>query len=284
MCLHFFREMFSGRPELPRHYQGFSVSTEYDELLEDYLAKLEIPNYLPHLSKPDLLRFNNRKSNDDFFVRDPNNPEWIQRNYRALARRTLKGFENHNLSSRFSGKKEISVVSVGCGLGFEIIPLLVYFHTLGITVNYLGCDIQPGFISIAQPIFKYFEGNVRFVAQDIDAFIGDETFDLVVCQHPNFEKFATVFSKIFVETIPRIAEGAHLYASFYYPREREIFKTHVLDQSPCYEGSFSGHPQDTYSIINRHTKEGYAPERCTYATTAPIKSSAPSNSRVVAGF
>lgn len=148
--------------------------------------------------------------------------------------RLSKNFQNLDLTN-LREKKEISVVSLACGMPFEITVLNDLCNKLGIKMNYLGVDINQ---EVIDDNIKWFQGNenIKFLctnATDLKNMpIANDSVDLIVLRHPDFTRRGfNTFKAISEKIIPSIIKSDGLMiASFYDQREMNYFLNPPINQ------------------------------------------------------
>lgn len=149
-------------------------------------------------------------------------------------------FNDANLNASFAGKTRINVISIGCGDGEELIPLLATMPDKEIT--YVGVDVDSDLVEREWDCFRDFT-NCRFVladASNIESIFDiknnllPSSYDLVISRHPfllnNDEENRiplrkSTFTAILEKTIPALlAQDGVAYFAIGFEQEVENFK------------------------------------------------------------
>lgn len=177
--------------------------------------------------------------------------------------------------------KKIKILDVGCGDGWDAMPLVSYFggsnfNHLNSNVDYLGIDISQGAIEDARK-FHQEKGwpNLRFENADAtclnEHLFTRDKFDIIVIRHPEvftkYSKFITqTWLHIFKNAMLRLAEGGMLiitaYRCFEYLAADRVFKSYGAKQLFLGRNPFSANIE-LYGGVNArdqfvaiYTKEG----------------------------
>lgn len=112
------------------------------------------------------------------------NDNSVIENYFTTERERLHSLLGEVLFPHFESDAPLQVISIGCGVGFETQPVISLFPN----ASFVGVDIDPGFIKMAQTFNKDVvqENRVSFVNADAlhkDVY-ADHSWDVVILRNP----------------------------------------------------------------------------------------------------
>lgn len=141
--------------------------------------------------------------------------------------------------SAVSQQETISVLSLGCGLATEILPLIMYFKYHNIKLDYIGIDNNEKIIEENVQRYSAFE-NVKFIYADaanldeILTHIAPESIDMGILRNADFTELRNrqkIFGNIIDTIFPSVMKPSFpLLVSFQTKVELEICaqKTQIL--------------------------------------------------------
>lgn len=136
---------------------------------------------------------------------------------------------------KFKGAESIKILSLGCGVAPELIPLIVLFKKHGITVEYTGIDLEEPLRILNHQLYKDEVFNApKFFAADASTpgnlkdFLKDTKYDLIILNHPYLLDLEPDLKKNFIsmiqDTVPYyLKTNGTVYASFHYEEEYNVF-------------------------------------------------------------
>ena len=118
------------------------------------------------------------------------------------------------LLEQYGEASEVNILSLACGhSAVELIAIKSIFQLINpkIVVNFFGVDVNKEVNDAMRESFKDFEG-VRLITADATSpeklaeELKPNSFDIVVCRHPNIVAAPEIFSSIATKTAPRFAK------------------------------------------------------------------------------
>lgn len=136
-------------------------------------------------------------------------------------------------------QEELTILSLGCGIATEIIPLMMYFQYQNKQINYIGVDNNKALIDDNKRRYAAFE-NVKFICTDaanldeITTHITPHSIDMGILRNGDFTEIYNrqkLFCKIVDEIFPNVLKpNLPLLVSFGSKEELDlcIQKTQIL--------------------------------------------------------
>lgn len=263
MCFGLLNYLLTSATNYPL-YSAYNITNWYSGDIKKHLKLIRVPKSILHYNPSDTI------DNMALFA-SPEAGNALQRNYDFLARRMLNHLDNLKVSEYFTGKKEINILSIGCGYAFDFIPLNVYFSYNGYSIQYTGVDIHPGLIDAGKTTFSQFK-NTSFINSDVRDLDDNLRYDLIIIQHPNFLQNSDTFEDILNnKVLPLLAVNGHVYVSFYYEQEWKQFKSAILPSWEPMLGNLGIETQEQGRLTDKRNGQSYAPEKFVYFSPKPYK-------------
>ena len=140
----------------------------------------------------------------------------------------------NSLSSHLPKKKHINVLSLACGVPDEYLALKVCLKQKGVSLNFVGIDIDPKTKKSCKKVFKNAGNNFTLLKGDItnhlqlerimtyNGCLPTDGFDLIILRQPNIINLEKVFKPVLVTTIPYFSSiDARVFISTYHRVEIE---------------------------------------------------------------
>lgn len=195
--------------------------------------------------------------------------DMLMRNAHLLSKVFIHNANACQLAECFRGKTSIRILDVGCGYSLSLLGILAYFGSM--RLEYLGIDIDQSKIAACQQTYSQFP-MVRFSVQDAKALPRNESFDLVLIQHPYLVQYPilpndrALFKDFFGNAHTLLTKGGRLYSTFYYQSEADYFKREIVSNMVL-QGELKKNDCYKTQLYHLLANECYVPENYSFLSS-----------------